>query len=71
MGSGDYSSVRRMASGRTDHYKTAAPSDIFKAKTVNSAMNPKGIKLRGYHLGLGRYGVNGKSTSPFGQRGDS
>uniref|UniRef100_A0A6M3JW15 Putative von Willebrand domain containing protein n=1 Tax=viral metagenome TaxID=1070528 RepID=A0A6M3JW15_9ZZZZ len=51
MGGGTYSSSHRDARlvthfGTSDYYKTASPTEIFKAKTVNSAMNPHGVKIR-------------------------
>src|ERR1019366_7685866 len=46
MGSGDYSLSARASSGRDAYYKAASPSEIFKEKTINTAMNPSGVKLR-------------------------
>jgi len=51
MGSGSYSSTNRdarlMASfGDSDYYKKASPTEIFKQRTINSAMNPFGVKIR-------------------------
>ena len=46
MGSGDYSLSARASSGRDAFYKAAPASEIFKEKTINTAMNPSGVKLR-------------------------
>jgi len=46
MGGGMYSVSARAMSGRSDYYKSASPSEIFKEKSVNNAMNPNGIKIR-------------------------
>lgn len=57
MGSGDYSlDVKLKADGskvyaRADsamhaYYAAASPTEIFKEKTINTAMNPSGVKLR-------------------------
>lgn len=57
MGSGDYSlDVKLKADGSkvyarsntaaTSYFASASPTEIFKSKTINSAMNPSGVKLR-------------------------
>ena len=46
MGGGTYSSSARFMSGRSDFYASASPQEIFKQKTVNSAMNPFDVKIR-------------------------
>jgi hypothetical protein len=46
MGGGTYSMSARSLSGRDDYYKGASPTEIFKQKTINSSMNPYGVKIR-------------------------
>ena len=46
MGGGTYSSTVRDIRATNTGYYTLSPTEIFKSKSVNSAMNPNGVAIR-------------------------
>lgn len=46
MGGGSYSLSSRSVRASSMGYDTKSAGEIFKRKTINSAMNPKGVKIR-------------------------